>query len=224
VLLDRVENSNHAVQRAREGILSAKITKRVRRSVEVSKQAILERAEHYLIAEGLNGVKVQRIAQDLGLSDAAIHYHFGSRKKLLEALLRFAGRRFAGELTAAIEKNEISSFNLASAARLLSDLFGKRGTARLAMSLILSGWSPPGAGMLQPLADWLHQARVRRAHARGAAPPSLEESQKIIAVLNAVIFMQALTGDALLRSSGLRQPPREQLSSWIVTLLEKYLE
>ena len=204
--------------------LGAKASKRVRRSVEVSKHTILERAEHYLIAEGLNGVKVQKIARDLGLSDAAIHYHFGNRKKLLEALLRFAGRRFVAELTAAIEKSEMSSFDLASAARLLSDLFERRGTARLAMSLILSGWSPPGAGMLQPLAEWLHRARVQRAQARGAAPPALEESQKIIAVLNAVIFMQALTGDALLRSSGIRRPPREQLASWIVTLLEKHLE
>jgi AcrR family transcriptional regulator len=204
--------------------LGAKTSKRVRRSVEVSKQTILERAEYYLIAEGLNGVKVQKIARDLGLSDAAIHYHFGNRKKLLEALLRFAGRRFVAELTAAIEKSEMSLFDLAAAARLLSDLFERRGTARLAMSLILSGWSPPGAGMLQPLAEWLHRARVHSAQARGTAPPALEESQKVIAVLNAVIFMQALTGDALLRSSGIRRPPREQLTSWIVTLLEKHLE
>ena len=56
--------------------LGIKASKRVRRSVEVSKRTILERAEHYLIAEGLNGVKVQKIARDLGLSDAAIHYHF----------------------------------------------------------------------------------------------------------------------------------------------------
>jgi AcrR family transcriptional regulator len=204
--------------------LGTKASKRVRRSVEVSKQTILERAEHYLITEGLNGVKVQKIARDLGLSDAAIHYHFGNRKKLHEALLRFAGRRFVAELATAIGKSEGSSFDLASAARLLSDLFERRGTARLAMSLILSGWSPPGAGMLQPLAEWLHRSRMRSAQARSAAAPSLEESQKIIAVLNAVIFMQALSGDALLRSSGIRRPPREQLTSWIVTLLEKQLE
>lgn len=202
----------------------AKVTKRVRRTVEGSKHAILERAEHYLIAEGVNGVKVQRIAHDLGLSDAAIHYHFGSRKKLLEALLRFAGRRFVGDLTAAMGKSGDTSFSMASAAKLLTDLFEKRGTARLAAALILSGWSPPGAGMLQPLADGLHRARMHDAKSRGAPPPSLEESQKIIAVLNAVIFMQALAGDALLRSSGLQRRSREQLSSWIVTLLEKHLE
>jgi len=203
--------------------LGGTATKRIRRSVEVSKQTILERAEHYLIAEGLNGVKVQKIARDLGLSDAAIHYHFGNRQKLLEALLRFAGQRFVGELTAAIERSEISSFDLAAAARLLSDLYERRGTARLAMSLVLSGWSPRGAGMLQPLAEWLHRARMSSAKARGVAPPTLEESKKVVAVLNAVIFVQALTGDAMLRSAGLRRLPREQLSSWIATLLEEHL-
>jgi AcrR family transcriptional regulator len=203
--------------------LGATATKRIRRSVEVSKQAILERAEHYLIAEGLNGVKVQKIARDLGLSDAGIHYHFGNRQKLLEALLRFAGQRFVGELTAAIERSEMSSFDLAAAARLLSDLYERRGTARLAMSLVLSGWSPRGAGMLQPLAEWLHRARMSSAKARGVTPPTLEESQKVVAVLNAVIFVQALTGDAMLRSAGLRRLPREQLSSWIATLLEEHL-
>ena len=203
--------------------LGATATKRIRRSVEVSKQTILERAEHYLIAEGLNGVKVQKIARDLGLSDAAIHYHFGNRQKLLEALLRFAGQRFVGELTAAIERSEISSFDLAAAAKLLLDLYERRGTARLAMSLVLSGWSPRGAGMLQPLAEWLHRARMSSAKARGVTPPTLEESQKVIAVLNAVIFVQALTGDAMLRSAGLRRLPREQLSSWIATLLEEHL-
>jgi hypothetical protein len=126
--------------------------------------------------------------------------------------------------SAAIEKSEMSSFDLASAAKLLSDLFERRGTARLAMSLILSGWSPRGAGMMQPLAEWLHRARTRSAQLRGVPPPALEESQKVIAVLNAVIFMQALTGDALLRSSGIRPLPREQLTPWIVTLLEKHLE
>ncbi|MEW6644393.1 MAG: TetR/AcrR family transcriptional regulator [Pseudomonadota bacterium] len=203
--------------------MSSKATKRVRRSVEVSKRTILERAEHYLIAEGLNGVKVQKIARDLGLSDAAIHYHFGNRQKLLEALLRFAGQRIVAELGEAIEKSELSSFDLAAAAKLLSDLYEKRGIARLAVSLVLSGWSPRGAGMLQPLAEWLHRARMRSAKARGASPPTLEESQKVIAVLNAVIFLQALTGDALLRSSGLRRLPGEQLSSWIAALLEKHL-
>jgi AcrR family transcriptional regulator len=203
--------------------MRAKSTKRVRRTVEASKLKILERAEQYLIAEGPNGVKIQRIARDLGLSDAAIHYHFGNRKKLLEALLRFAGRRFVTELTAAISDRDTSSFDLTAAARLLSDLYDRRGTARLAMWLLLSGWSPRGAGMLQPLAEWLHQQRTT-AQAVGAAPPRLEDSQKVIATLSAVTFMEALAEDALTSSVGLRRLPRQHLASWVATSLAKHLE
>lgn len=47
--------------------------RRVRRTVEASRQAILETAERHLAAEGPNGVKVQRFATELGMTDAAIH-------------------------------------------------------------------------------------------------------------------------------------------------------
>ena len=126
--------------------------RRVRRTVEESRQAILEIAERYLAAEGPNGVKVQRIAADLGMTDAAIHYHFGNRDGLLQALLRFSGLRFVTELEQAVASGRTEDLDLASAARLLSDLYDRRGTARLAMWLMLSGWSPTGEGMLLPLA------------------------------------------------------------------------
>lgn len=113
--------------------------------------------------------------------------------------------------------------NLASAAKLLTELFEKRGTARLATSLVLSGWSPVGVACCNHSPRG-YTWRMCSAQSRDAAPPSKEESQKIIAVLNAVIFTQAFTGDALLRSSGLQRSPREQLYSWIVTLLEKHFE
>ena len=65
---------------------------RIRRTPEASKAAILAAAERRLIREGPEGVRVQRIAADLGMTDAAVHYHFGSREALVEALLRSEGR------------------------------------------------------------------------------------------------------------------------------------
>ena len=55
--------------------------------------AILEVAQTYLIEGGPDAVKVQKIASDLGITDAAIHYHFKNRHNLLEALLKHAGRQ-----------------------------------------------------------------------------------------------------------------------------------
>ncbi len=195
--------------------------KRVRRTVEASRQAILEAAERHLIADGPHGVKVQTIARDLGLTDAAVHYHFGNREGLLEALLRFSGRRFLDELAVAMDGQDPTSFDLGTAARLLSDLYERRGTARLAMWLILSGWSPTGAGMLEPLARGVHQWRMSQAERLGLAPPHLEDSQKLIALLSAVTFTQALSGDALPRSVGLPGLPPDDFISWVTALLEQ---
>jgi AcrR family transcriptional regulator len=202
------------------GTVATRTTKRVRRSVEASKQVILETAERYLISDGPNGVKVQRIAHDLGLTDAAVHYHFGNRQKLLEALLRFSGRRFVDELTSAIERDDPQSFTLEAAAMLLSDLYDRKGTARLAMWLSLEGWSPEGAGMLEPLVDWLHKARTLQAKTQGLPPPQKTDARREIAVLSAVTFSQALAGDALRRSVGLGEKAGDGLAVWTAKLLE----
>src|SRR5688572_765466 len=175
---------------------------RVRRTVEASRQAILETAERYLAAEGPNGVKVQKIATDLGMTDAAVHYHFKNREGLLEALLRFSGRRFVGELEQAMARQDGADFDLARAGDLLTELYERRGTARLAMWLVLSGWSPSGEGMFLPLAEWLHADRTRRAAAAGQAAPDLADSQKLIALVAAVTLTQAISGDAHLRAVG----------------------
>jgi AcrR family transcriptional regulator len=189
--------------------------KRVRRTVEASKQAILEVAERHLIADGPNGVKVQKIGRELGLTDAAIHYHFGNRDGLLEALLRFSGRRFVDDFASLAESVDLASFGLDQAARLLTELYGRRGTARLAMWLALSGWTPKGSGMLRPMADLLHKARTARAVDRGLEAPPFEDSQRLIALLSTLAFAQALTGDAVLRSVGLDKLPPDDFLDWV---------
>ena len=194
--------------------------KRVRRTLEASRQAILETAERHLQADGPEGVKVQRVAHDLGLTDAAVHYHFGNRNGLLEALLRFSGRRFVAEIEAAVAARGPEGFDIPQAAALLTDLYGRRGTARLAMQLMLSGWSPEGEGMLRPLAEWLHAARTRTAAERGCEAPTIEDSQRVIALLSALTFVQALSGDAHFRSADLAHLSAEEFIAWLTDRLD----
>lgn len=193
--------------------------KRVRRTVDASRKAILETAERHLLADGPEGVKVQRIARELGMTDAAVHYHFGSREGLLESLLRFSGRRFVGEVEQAMAAQDATEFDLSRAAAMLADLYARRGTARLAMWLVLSGWSPEGEGMLRPLVEWLHEARVRRAKADGPAP-DIADSRNLIALLGAVTFAQALAGNAHLRSAGVPDPSNDGFLHWLTQRLE----
>jgi AcrR family transcriptional regulator len=194
--------------------------RRVRRTVEASRQAILETAERYLAAEGPNGVKVQRIATDLGMTDAAIHYHFKNREGLLGSLLRFSGRRFVGELEQVMARQDAQDFGLARAGELLTEFYERRGTARLAMWLVLSGWSPTGEGMFLPLAERLHADRTRRAAASGRPAPDLADSQKLIALIAAVTLTQALSGDAHLRAVSLPGLSPQDFLAWVAERLD----
>lgn len=192
--------------------------KRVRRSAQASKLAILQVAEARLITQGPDAVRVQPIAHDLGLTDAAVHYHFGSREKLLETLLRYSGRRFLDELAAAIaaHRAEGEAFDLTRAAALLADFYDRKGAGRLVMWLSFSGWRPEGAGMLSPLVDWLHEDRSARALAQGAPAPAREDSQYAIALLSASALSQALFGDALLRSVDLDPAKAPDFTAWLI--------
>jgi AcrR family transcriptional regulator len=198
--------------------MTQRAKKRLRRPVDESRGAILEAAEQYLIKGGPEEVKVQRIARDLGMTDAAIHYHFGSREGLLESLLRFSGRRFLEKIDQTIGARGANGFDLSQAAAVLCDLYARRGTARLAMWLSLSGWSPEGEGMLCPLVERLHAARVREAAADRPAP-DIADSQKLIALLGAVTFAQALAGDAHLRSAGLSNLSNDDFLTWLTQRL-----
>lgn len=195
--------------------------KRVRRSVEASRLAILEAAERHLIADGPEGVKVQRVARELGLTDAAIHYHFGSREALMEALLRYTGRQFVAQLREAVANPAVAARTLRNVAALLLRFYQDRGAARLAMWLALSGWQPEGSGMLEPLVDWLHARRLATAKKRGDPHPRRRDSQSAIAALSAAAFSQALAGDAIWRSVGVDEPGRQQPVMWLAELLER---
>ena len=72
--------------------------RRRRRSAPEARQAILRAAEKRLVEGGPEAVRVQLVAADVGVTDAAVHHHFGSREGLLEALLRFSGRRLRDEV------------------------------------------------------------------------------------------------------------------------------
>src|SRR5215472_3681904 len=74
---------------------------RIRHSADEAKQLILDAAEKRFRCGGVSAVRVQVVARDVGLTDAAIHHHFGSRNGLLTALLRRAGRSVRAELEAA---------------------------------------------------------------------------------------------------------------------------
>lgn len=65
----------------------------------VSKAQWLERALEVLEAEGLQGVRVERLARDLGIAKAGFYWHFRDRPDLLQGMLDYWAQEYTAVLT-----------------------------------------------------------------------------------------------------------------------------
>ena len=54
---------------------------------QVSRERILDAAVHRIAADGIDAVRIARIAMDAGVSTALVHYHFETREALLAEAL-----------------------------------------------------------------------------------------------------------------------------------------
>lgn len=173
--------------------------KRVRRSKEDARRAILDAAQAIFSKDGLDAVRVQRVAAEVGVTDAAVHYHFGSHAGLIEALLRHCGKKLVAELDAAGPDAQ-HQLDLRSVGRAMQRAYVDAGAGRMLVWLKLAGWRPRGSGMLSGFVERLHTRRVAEAAARGAPTPSLTDTKFLVTLLNAAHLAQAVLGDALLRA------------------------
>ncbi len=198
---------------------------RIRRDRDTARRAILEAAEKRLRKGGPDAVRVQQVAADLGLTDAAIHHHFGSRQGLLEALLRSAGRRMREELTEILEGWDGELDGLESVAELIADTYAVRGYSRLAMWLALSGWETTGRGLFEPLVDAVHGIRLQAARKVGRPRPRRRDAQYEVALMNLALAAEPLFGPGFLRSVGLEGDASDQqrLRGWLVRRLSRLL-
>jgi AcrR family transcriptional regulator len=56
----------------------------------VTRDRILEAAVHRIAADGIDAVRIARIAMDAGVSTALVHYHFATREALLAEALTYS--------------------------------------------------------------------------------------------------------------------------------------
>jgi AcrR family transcriptional regulator len=173
---------------------------RQRRTPQAAKFAILDAAERRLHDEGPEGVRIQRIAADLGITDAAVHYHFGTREALMDALLRRIGRRLVDDIEATIESWAPDQIDVAALSRLFQHAYANERAARLALWLSLAGWRPKGSGMLNSLVERVHRARIEVAQKANRAAPRKSDTQYAIALLSAAHMHAAMSGEVLLAS------------------------
>ena len=65
---------------------------------ERTRQSILDRAVDLASVEGLEGLTIGRLAEDLDMSKSGLFAHFGSKEELQLATIESAGERFVNEV------------------------------------------------------------------------------------------------------------------------------
>jgi AcrR family transcriptional regulator len=191
---------------------------RRRRAAEEARAELLDAAEVLLAEGGPAAVRVQTVARAVGVTDAAVHYHFGSRQGLLDALLRSVARRLKADLgEVALGWAATGDVDPGALLARLDAAFGAAGYARLTAWMHLHGWRPTGAGMLRPLAEALHEARSDSA--------DLEDSLHLVTLLCLVTWADALVGPEWRRAVGLPATGAtgDRFRAWVTSLVEQHL-
>jgi TetR/AcrR family transcriptional regulator, repressor for neighboring sulfatase len=176
---------------------------RVRRPVERAREEILDAAERRLVADGPAALRVQAVAREVGVTDANVHYHFGSRDGLLQAVVRRAARRLRDDVADVLEHWKPEPAAIVELAELLRLLYTGRGYARITAWLSLTGWRPSGSGMLRAQAEALHRRRAEQLAVAGEASPDLLDTLFSLALLNVAAWSEPLIVEAVLAMFGL---------------------
>ena len=189
---------------------------RVRRSRDEARRQILEAAEQLLIEGGPAAVQVRAVAEDVGMTDAGVYHHFGSRQGLLLALLRHGGRRLRDAVETAIDDWVRRETDVGSLVAAIAGVY-RQGYAELAVALHQAGWRDSGGGLLEPVVQALHAVRERSGN-----PADIEDTRLAVAALHQALALEPVYGKAFRRSAGIGAPaakdPSQQLAWWTATL------
>jgi AcrR family transcriptional regulator len=200
--------------------------KRVRRTRSAAREQMLDAAEELLRVGGPDAVRVQRVARAVGVSDAAVHYHFESRDALLGTLLRRTGRRLRAQLAATLRRQRESGapLDLTALARDLHAVFADAGYSRLTAWMLLSGFTPTGSGMLREAGEVVHEERRASGRQRDQATAGLDDTLATLTLLTLAAWADPLAGDAWRAASGLTDTQPGAFLEWVAKVLSQHLE
>jgi AcrR family transcriptional regulator len=166
---------------------------RTRRTPDEARRQILDAAEELLIEGGPAAVQVRAVARRIGVTDAAVNHHVGTRDELLVALLRHGARRLRDALSGVCERWAAGGGDSRELVDALARVY-QGGYAELAVALRLAGWRPHGSGLLSGVVDVLHERRVVNARRAGRPAPPRRDTQLAVAALNQALVAEPLFG------------------------------
>ncbi|MFZ9887277.1 MAG: TetR/AcrR family transcriptional regulator [Myxococcota bacterium] len=188
---------------------------RRRRSAAEARTEILDAARVRLLKDGPQGLRLDDIATDVGVTRQALLHHFGSKEELLRVVIQeawitlFRDLRMLGSPTAGT--------SLAEVITSVDDAARGRGNARLGAWLLLTGQGLPAAMFESALAD-LPQVL-------GQGPATTEERRYALLLVGAALFGDAVFGTRLRQALGLPEGEEQRAAfhRWLGTRLEQVL-
>ena len=195
---------------------------RKRYPAEEARRRILEAARKRLSQGGPDGLRLQEIAADLGISHPAILHHFGSREGLLRELAGHSARELNAELSERIAEGASSLGEILERVR---EALAGGGQARLLAWLALTDrLEAGGPRVLADLVEVSHARREANAAESGDAPPEAEDTAHLVTLIALSAFADALLGDVFRASVGLDGPGAEpRFREWLADLLVEHM-
>ncbi len=199
---------------ARCTVRPARKKPRQRRSAAEARAAILDAAEHQLVAAGPAALRLQQVAEEVGVSHTTVLHHFGSREGLLEAVVDRAIAALHADLVDAIGRAPEQPGQLTDMLERVATVLGDGGHGRAIVWLALSNLAPEPA----------HGIRRQRRGA-GRVPP-FEDTLFLMMMAFFTLLAQSVAGPTLMRAAGLSSDTRTaaRFRAWLGRLLAGYLQ
>jgi len=189
--------------------------RRVRRTGEEARRLILDAAEKRLASSGPEGIRLQDIAKDVGISHPAILHHFQSREGLVGALVDRTMTHLRDALLGVITRGQSGTIDTDAMMDEVFSTLSDRGHARLLAWLTLTGRVKPapdgdskGHQMLSELTDLVHEGAARHARKQGLPDPAKDDTRFFVLLAAMSAFGEAIVGKQMYEAAGLGGDPQ----------------
>jgi AcrR family transcriptional regulator len=195
--------------------------KRTRRTAEGARREILDAAEKRLRELGPDGVRLQQIASDVGVSHPAILHHFESFEGLIEQVVRRAVENLRDEIVRSLADVRDKDASTREMLERTFEVMVDKGYSRLLVWLLLSGHAPvPTEKRLQTVAEMAHR-RQKRIDPKSEVP--FEETLFRTLLVALVLLGEGAAGATMRESAGLSDDPdaSRRFRQWLARFVSR---
>ncbi len=201
--------------------------KRIRRSADEARRIILDAAEERLATQGPEGIRLQDIARDVGISHPAILHHFESREGLVRSLIARTSLQFRDKMLSALQDRNGKPLEADELIESVFEALSDRGTARLLSWMMLTGRqveAENSRALMMEIATALHSRRIKDAEEKDEPAPDQEDTMFMAMLTANAAFGDAIIGRHLAEEAGLDHDGIIRFRRWFAHLLAEHAD